>query len=168
MKQILAVSALVFSALPSANASPIYLAMQLGETAASAMIGYRLNAKYSVEAHYYRADSQITHAGVNVDTTTIGTGVVGVAQFPMKLRDVLPYFLFIKTGYEHTRKDEQYSIPSSVTLTLPYTGEVNNKRNQVIVGGGADYDFTRSIRGRMGIDFVGSSKFINLGVIYQF
>ncbi|MGC2165621.1 MAG: hypothetical protein WA632_06370 [Gallionella sp.] len=169
MRQIFAFVILIFiSAFTSASATPIYLGMHLGETAASALIGYHLNERYSVEAHYYRSDSQITHAGVNVDTITAGTGIVGVAQFPMKLRDVLPYFLYVKAGYQHTTNDETYSIPSSVTLTLPYSGKFRNAENQVIVGGGADYEFSRSIRGRIGIDFVGSSKFINLGAIYQF
>ncbi len=79
MKRLLACVILILSATTPASAAPIYVAVQLGETAASALMGYRLNEKYSVEAHYHREDSQFTHAGVSVDTTTVGTGIVAVA-----------------------------------------------------------------------------------------
>jgi hypothetical protein len=168
MKQIRTAAILIFfSIMTPASAIPVYVGMHPGETAANATVGYRLNASYSIEGDCYRSDSQVSHAGVPIDTNKFGTGIAGIAYFQKKLRDVLPYFLFVKAGYERTTSVETYSIPSSVMLTLPYSGTLRNAADQVVAGGGADYDFTRSIKGRVGMDFVGTGKDINLDVIYQ-
>jgi hypothetical protein len=76
--------------------------------------------------------------------------------------------LFVKGGLQHTSNTETYSIPSSVTLTLPYSSKIESGKNQVLFGGGAEYDFTRSLTGRMGMDFLGGKRSINLAAIFKF
>ena len=158
-------SLLIFA---SANAAPLYAGLQIGDNSAGALFGYQINKMYAVEGHYSKSDSRISHSGVSVDTSIVGTGLVGLALFPLRLNEVLPYFLFAKAGYEHTANNEAYSIPTSVTLTLPYNDNIKSSKNQLILGGGAEYDFSKNIMGRMGIDFVGNNKYINLGAIYKF
>jgi hypothetical protein len=126
MKQIHATAILICLAVVTpSNAAPVDVGMHLAETASSATTGYHLSGRYSVETHSYRyrPDCQITHAGVKVDTITVGTGLVGVAQFPMKLGDVLPYLLLVKAGYKHTSKNEKYAKPSAVALTTISRGQ---------------------------------------------
>ncbi len=168
MKRILA--ALFFNTLivVPAMATPLYTGIQLGDDSIGALLGYQINKRYAVEGHFSRSDSNITHAGITVDSTIVGMGVTGIALFPMQLNEVLPYFLFAKAGLERTTNKENYSIPSSVTLTLPFSGNINSHKNQFIVGGGAEYGFTKNIVGRMGIDFVGKDRTINVVAIFQF
>jgi len=168
MKRILVAFLLTFSMFAPAFASPLYAGVQIDDITVSALFGYQFSKMYAVEAHYSKSDSQITHAGVTVDTTTSGAGITGIALFPMKLNEVLPYYLFIKVGYERITNNETYSIPTSATLTLPYSSTITSHKNQSIFGVGAEYDFTRSLVGRMGVDFLGNNRSINLCAIFKF
>lgn len=168
MKRILAAILLSISFFAPASATPIYAGVQMGDNSAGVLFGYQINKVYAVEAHYSKSDSLISHAGVTVDSSMVGTGIVGIAMFPMMLNDVLPYFLFAKAGYERTTHNETYSIPASVTLTFPYNSKITNNQNQFIFGGGAEYGFTKHVMGRMGVDFLGKDKFINLGAVFKF
>lgn len=168
MKRILAAAPLSLLFIAPASAAPLYAGLQIGDDSASALFGYQISKMYAIEAHYSKSDSLISHAGVSVDTSTVGAGLVGLALFPMKLNDVLPYFLFAKAGYEHTTNSETYSIPASVTLTLPYSDTIKSSKNQFIVGGGAEYDFNNHVTGRMGVDFIGDNESIYLAAIYKF
>jgi hypothetical protein len=168
MKRILAAVLLSIFILSPACAEPLYAGIQLDDTSVAALLGYQINKKYAIEAHYSRSDSKITHAGVTVDSTIVGASVVGIALFPMKLNDVLPYSLFAKAGYERTTNNETYSIPASVTLTLPYNSNIISHKNQAIFGGGAEYDFSKNVMGRMGVDFLGKDRSINLAAMYKF
>ena len=169
MKRILAaifINLLITTTTP-AWATPLYAGIQLGDDSIGGLLGFQINKRYAVEGHFSHADSSIAHAGVTVDSTITGLGVTGIALFPMKLNEVLPYFLFAKAGLERTTNKENYYIPSSVTLTLPFNGSIGSHKNQFIVGGGAEYEFTKNIVGRMGVDLVGKNKSINLAAIYK-
>ena len=168
MKRILTAVLLCNFICTPAQASPLYAGLQIDDSTAGVLFGYQISKTYAIEAHYSKSNSQITHAGVTVDTSTTSTGIVGIAQFPMKLRDVLPCNLFVKAGYERTRSTETYSIPTSATLTLPYNGEIESHKNQLIFGGGAEYDFTKYLTGRMGLDFLGKDRSINVAAIFKF
>jgi hypothetical protein len=168
MKQVLAAVFLSIVIFSPACAEPLYAGIHLDDTSVGALLGYQVSKKYAVEAHYSRSDSKISHAGVTVDSSITGVGIVGIALFPMKLNDVLPYSLFAKAGFEHTTNNETYSIPTSVTLTLPYHSNIINRKNQSIFGGGAEYDFSNKVMGRMGVDFLGKDRTINLAAIYKF
>jgi hypothetical protein len=168
MKRILTAGLLCNFIFTPALASPLYAGIQIDDTTAGVLFGYQINKTYAVEAHYSKSNSQISHAGVTVDTSTTGTGIVGIGMFPMKLRNVLPYNLFVKAGYQRTSNTETCSIPTSATLTLPYNSTITSHKNQLIFGGGAEYDFTNSLTGRVGLDFLGKDRSINLAAIFKF
>jgi hypothetical protein len=167
MKRILAVLLFYFITYP-ALAEPLYAGIQLGDNSVGVLFGLRINQTYAVETHYTKSNPSSTHAGLTVDTASTGVGVVGMAMFPMKLGDVLPYDLYVKAGYEHTSNTDTYSVPTSVTLTQPYSGTVSSQKNQFIFGGGAEYGFSKYLKGRTGLDFIGKDRFLNLSVIFRF
>ena len=170
MKRILAaglVCSLIFTHA-YVYASPFYGGFQIDDTASGVFLGYQISKKYAVEVLYSKSDSSIDRAGITVDTSTSSKSIVGIALFPIKLRNVLPCNLYIKAGYQRTNKTETYSVPASVTLTFPYGGKTESYTNQFLLGGGAAYDFTKHLTGRAGIDFVGSDRSVNLTAIYRF
>jgi hypothetical protein len=168
MNRILATVLLYLSAFTPVLAAPLYAGIQIDDTSAGLLFGYPISKTYAIEAHYTKSSSRISHAGVTVDTASTGMGVVGVARFPMKLNDGLPYSLFVKGGYEHTTSTDTCSIPTSATLTLPYDNAITSHKNQVLFGGGAEYDFSTSLIGRLGMDFLGGDRSINLAAIFKF
>jgi long-subunit fatty acid transport protein len=168
MKRIAALALLHCCISTTSFAAPVYAGIQIGDSTAGALFGFQINQTYAVEMHYSKSSSNTTHAGLTVDTATTGIGVVGIASFPVKLRDVLPCNLFVKGGYERTNNTDTYSIPTSVTLTLPYTGTISSQKNQFIFGGGAEYDFSKNLTGRTGLDFLGKNRTLNLSAIFKF
>ncbi|MFZ2161270.1 MAG: hypothetical protein WAW02_03545 [Sideroxyarcus sp.] len=168
MKRILAIVLLyLFTSTPSFAALP-YAGVQIDDNSAGVLVGYPLNKKYAIEAHYTKSNSRIEHAGVTVDTSSTGIGIVGIALFPMKLNDVMPYSLFVKGGYERTTSTESFSIPASITLILPYNDTITTHKNQVIFGGGAELDLAKNLTGRLGLDFLGNNRSIYLAAIFKF
>lgn len=168
MKRILAAALLYSLAYTPAIAAPLYAGLKLGEHSAGAMLGYQVNRLFGIEAHYSRSNSSTLHAGLNVETTSVGKGLVGIFTFPMRLRDTVPYDLFAKVGMERTTATEKYNIPTTVTLTRPYNGTIDSSKNQLILGGGAEYDLSGNLTGRMGLDFIGKDRNFNLGLILKF
>ena len=168
MKRILATALLYSCLLTPAFAGPYYAGLEIGDNSAGALLGFKINRTFGVEAHYSRSNSKTEHAGLNVETTSVGKGLVGVATFPMKLRETVPYDLFVKVGMERTTSTENYNLPTNVTLTLPYNGSINTSKNQLIIGGGAEYDFSSNLAGRMGLDFIGKDRNFKVGAILKF
>ena len=166
MKRILAAVLLTTVTFAQCMAAPLYTGIQIGDKSVGALIGFQIDKRYAIEGHYSRSDSNISHAGVTVDTATTGLGVTGNARFPMKLNDVLPYFLFAKAGWERTTNNETYTVPN--TSALLSSGRITSHKNQFIFGGGAEYEFTKNISGRMGVDLLGKDKSINLAALYKF
>lgn len=170
MNRILAAGLLYFFASAPALAAytPIYAGIQVDNTSGTALLGYQISKMYAVEAHYTNSDTQIAHSGVTSNTKIVGAGLAAIAMFPMKLDGGSPYFLFAKAGYARITKDETYSIPTSVTLTLPYNNSVSNTENRIIFGGGAQYDFYQNVSGRVGIDIAGDKRSVYIGAILRF
>ena len=168
MKRTLAAVLLYGVISTSALAAPIYTGVQLDDTATGIMFGYQIDRTYAVELQYVEANTNVTHAGIVVDTRTSAVGIVGVARFKMKLRNAMLYSLFVKAGYEHVTNTEDYSIPTTVTLTLPYDDTETSNENRLILGGGAEYDFTKHVTGRAGLDFHGTDRSIYLAAMYKF
>lgn len=171
MKRILATILLCLIILliyTRASAEPLYAGIQVDDDSVGILFGYSITKRYSVEAHYIRTNSSISHAGVTVDTLSTGIGIVGIALFPLKLNNVLPYSLFLKGGYQHTSSSETCSIPSSATLTLPYNNTIDSSKNQALFGGGAQLDLAKNLTGRMGLDFLGKQRSLYLTAIYSF
>ena len=169
MKRILAATLLLSNIIfTPAIATPLYAGIQIGDDSVGAFLGYQINRMFAVEAHYAKSNSNISHAGVTVDTSTVSKGIVGIATFPMKLREVLPYDLFVKAGYERTNTTDTYSSPASFPSLIPNNGSISSQKNQLIIGGGAEYDFTKYLTGRMGLDFLGKDRSINVAAIFKF
>lgn len=168
MKRILAAALLYSCTHTLAYAGPYSAGIKIGDHSVGALMGFQINRTFGVEAHYSRSNSSTLHAGLNVETTSIGKGIVGIATFPMKLRETVPYDLFVKVGMERTTSTEKYHIPTTVTLTLPYYGSINTSKNQLIIGGGAEYDFSSNLSGRMGLDFIGKDRHFNVAAIFKF
>lgn len=170
MKRILAAGLLCSLIFTPAYtyAFPLYGGFQIDDTTSDVFLGYQISNKYAVEVLYSKSDSSLDRAGVTVETSTSSKSIVGIALFPIKLRNVLPCNLYIKAGYQRTSKTETYFVPASVTLTFSYGGKMESYTNQFIFGGGAAYDFTKHVTGRVGVDFVGSDRSVNLAAIYRF
>lgn len=170
MNRILAAGLLYFTASTPAIAAytPFYAGIQGDNTSGSAMLGYQINRVYAAEAHYTKSDTHIAHAGVTSDTNIYAAGLSALAMLPMKLSGGSSYFVFIKAGYERINKEETYTIPSSVTLTLPYNDTINSVENRIIFGGGAQFEFYQNVNGRVGIDIVGDKRSVYLGAIFKF
>lgn len=168
MKRTLAAVLLSSTISAPALAVPLYAGIQIDDTSTGILFGYQIDNTYAVELQYSESDSSITHAGIIVDSKTVDTSIVGIARFPMKLRKTTPYYLFVKAGYVHSSTTDDYSIPSSVTLTLPYSDTKTSDENQLVLGGGAELNFSNKLSGRVGLDFRGTDRTINLVAIYKF
>ncbi len=168
MKRILTAGLLWNFFFTPACAFPLYAGFQVDHITSDVFLGYQISNKYGIEIHASKSESSVTHAGVTVDTSSTSKSIVGIALFPIKLRNVLPCNLFVKAGYERTNKTETYSIPVSITLSLPYSGRIDSYSNQFVLGGGAEYDFTKHLTGRTGLDIRSSDRSFNMAVIYKF
>jgi hypothetical protein len=166
MKRTLAAALITIVTSAQCMAAPLYTGMQIGDKSVGALIGCQIDKRYAIEGRYSRSDSNISHAGVTVDTATTGLGVTGNAKFPMKLNDVLPYALFVKAGWERTTNNETYTVPN--TSALLSSGRITSYKNQFIFGGGAEYEFSKNFSGRIGLDLIGKDKSINLATLYEF
>ena len=168
MKRFIAAVLVSGFSLSPAFATPMYAGVQVDDNTAGVLFGFRINNAFAIEAHYSKSSSSNTNAGITIDTSKVGVGVAGLALFPMKLNDVLSYNLYLKAGFEHTSSTDTYTIPDSVTLTLPYSGKIDSTKNQALFGGGAEYDFSKYLAGRMGVDFQGKKRSIYLNAIFKF
>lgn len=168
MKRILAMALMCCASFAPAYAAPLYTGLQVGDTSVGILFGYQIDRTYGVELHYIEAYPNITHAGITVDTKTASAGLAGVARFHMKLRDVVPYDLFVKVGYEHVEITDDYSIPTSVTLSVPYNDTQTSTKNQVVLGGGVEYGFNKNLAGRAGLELKDTDRSFNMAVIYKF
>jgi hypothetical protein len=96
MNRILAVILMSLFAFTPVIAAPLYAGIQIDDNSAGLLFGYPINKTYAVEVHYTKSNSRTEHAGVTIDTSSTGLGIAGIALFPMRLNDVLPYSLFLK------------------------------------------------------------------------
>jgi hypothetical protein len=168
MKRILAAAFLYSCTFTPCIASPVYAGIQIGDDSVAPFLGYQINKMFAVEAHYSKRNSSISHAGVTVDTSTVSRGIIGIATFPMKLREVLPYDLFVKAGYVRSSTTDTYSSPASFPSLIPDNGSISSQKNQIIIGGGAEYNFSNNLTGRVGLDYLGHDRTINLSAIFKF
>lgn len=168
MKRTLVVVLLYPLLLTPSLAEPLYAGIQVDVNSIGILFGSQIDRTFSVEGRYLRSSSNVDHAGVTVDTKATNVGVACLARLPMKLNDGQPYFLFARAGAEYVSKDEKYYIPTSVTLTQPYSGKSTNHNFKPLVGGGIELSFTRTVSGRAALDFVGKDRSINLAAIMNF
>ena len=153
-----------FAAPASAAYTSIYAGIQLDNTTGGVMLGYQINKTYAIEAQVSRTEIHLNNSGLSSDKNITAAGLSALALLPMKLEGGSNYYLFAKAGYERINKDETYSSPNSIV----YNGTVTSSENRVILGGGAQYDFYKSLSGRAGIDIVGDTRSIYLSAIFKF
>jgi hypothetical protein len=148
--------------------TPIYVGMQVDNTSGRVLLGYQIDKAYAVEAHYTKTSINTSHAGITADTDIDAVGVSALLQFPAKLSGGSPYIVFAKLGYERRNKEDSYTVPLSVTFTVPYRDSVKNVENLAVAGVGVQYNFYSGLSGRAGIDIVGNEPSVYLGAIFKF
>lgn len=160
MKQIIAAALLTIAIAAPAMAqdSPFYAGVQLGDDYVGAYGGYQIDKMYSAEIHYLDFDTA-SFPGPARTTNVSSIGVSGVAMFPMKLNKAPPFSLFAKLGVERTT-----AKTTSATAAFNYT--VHD--TELILGGGAQYDFNNKVSARLGLDIAGEADSLYLSAILKF
>lgn len=151
---------------PKTDATRLYTGAQLGDSTIGGILGLQLNKTYSVEARYDYIDT------VYQPNTTIKASCVSIAalgMYPVKFGDMDPFFIFGKAGYERTTSKSTTYDPGIPAYGLPATTTITTTvRKRVTVGAGVQYDFSRDVSGRIGINAVGSDHSAYLTAIYKF
>jgi opacity protein-like surface antigen len=137
----------------------------LGDSIVGGLLGLQINKMYSVEVRY---DYKDTVYEPNNTVKSSSTGIAGVAMFPLKLTDMEPFFIFAKAGYERTKVESTTTDPGIPGFFSPTTTVTTTVRKRVVVGAGAQYDFTRDVSGRIGWNAIGSDHSVYLAAIYKF
>ncbi|MBI5889817.1 MAG: outer membrane beta-barrel protein [Nitrosomonadales bacterium] len=155
---------------PSANAANdsshwLYLGAQLGDSVVGALLGLQFTKAYSLEFRYDYVDTVYQPNG-KINASSTGAAVVGM--FPVKFGDLDSFFIFAKGGYERTREKTTINDPGIPGLFPATTTISTTVRKRVTVGAGVQYDFTRDVSGRMGMNAVGSDHSVYLAAIYKF
>lgn len=158
MKKIaIAVLLSAFAAAPAVAAdSPFYAGAQLGDGYIGGFGGYQIDKMYSVEASYIKSDSVSTPL---IETDRSSIGVVGVAMFPLTLKGAPPFSLFARAGIERTSTKVKSTI-FGTSISATETG--------LVLGGGAQYDFSKNFSARLGLDIEGESDSLYLSALYKF
>lgn len=147
----------------------IYIGTQLGDSIVGALVGLQLNKMYSVEARYDYVDTIYLPTS---DTKSSNIGIAGVALFPLrlsdfKLNDMEPFYVFAKVGYERSTKKVTTNDPGIPPFFPATTTAVTTVKSRLLIGGGAQYDFSKKFSGRVGVNFIGSDNSVYLTVIYK-
>jgi len=143
----------------------LYVGAQLGDSIVGALLGLQINKMYSLEFRYDYVDPIYQP---NYTFNSSSAGIAGIAMFPLKLNDMEPFFIFVKAGYERTKDKSTTYDPGLPGYFPPTTTVTTTTRNRVVVGAGAQYDFTRSVSGRIGMNSIGSDHSVYLAAIYKF
>jgi hypothetical protein len=149
-----------------ADATRLYVGAQLGDSVVGGMLGLQINKTYALEVRYDYIDT------VYQPNTTIkasSTSIVGIGMYPIKFGDMEPFFIFLKAGYERNTTRSTTNDPGIPAYGLPATTTVTTTvRKRVVVGTGVQYDFSRDVSGRIGVNAVGSDHSVYLAAIYKF
>lgn len=144
--------------------SRIYLGAQLGDSIVGGLVGLQISKMYSLEARYDYVDTIYLP---NENTKSSNIGISGVALFPLKLSDMEPFYVFAKAGYERSMVKKTYSDPGTPPFIPASTTVTTTVRQRLLIGGGAQYDFSKKFSGRVGVNFIGSDNSLYLAVIYK-
>jgi hypothetical protein len=150
---------------PSADATRVYVGAQLGDSIVGGLLGLQINKTYSLEARYDYVDT------VYLPNTTVkasSVGIAGIGMYPFKFADMEPFYLFGKAGYERNTTKSTTSDPGIPGLFLPTTTVTTTARKRVVVGAGVQYDFSRDVSGRIGMNAVGGDHSTYIAAIYKF
>lgn len=150
--------------------SRIYLGAQLGDSIVGGLVGLQISKMYSVEVRYDYVDTVYIP---NSNTKSSNIGLSGVALFPLKLSelklsDMEPFYVFAKTGYERSTVKTTITDPGLGTPGFSPTSNTSTiVKGRLLIGGGAQYDFTKKFSGRVGVNFIGSDNSVYLTVLYK-
>ncbi|NOU00303.1 MAG: outer membrane beta-barrel protein [Gallionella sp.] len=147
----------------------IYIGTQLGDSIVGALVGLQINKMYSVEARYDYVDTIYLPTS---NTKSSNIGLAGVVLFPLKLsdfklNDMEPFYVFAKAGYERSTKKITTNDPGIPPFFPATTTVVTTVKSRLLIGGGAQYDFSKKFSGRVGVNFIGSDNSVYLTVIYK-
>lgn len=159
MKKLIA--ALLLSAgvaAPAFAESPFYVGAELGDGYIGALGGYQINKTFSVEAHYYDIDRKDIPYG-HVDASAFG--IAGVATFPITLKGAPPFSLFASVGVDRTKVKQRTDVFGTTTSS-------SDTETDVVVSGGAQYDFNKNWSARAGLHLNGYDDSLFLNAIYRF
>jgi opacity protein-like surface antigen len=152
MKKITAAVLLsMAAAAPALAETPFYIGAQAGDHYIGILGGYQIDKMFSVEGHYYDLD-RTAPVGTSASASIIG--VAGVAMFPLNLKNVPQLSLFAKVGAERT--------------SVKVSGVSNTTETDLLIGGGAQYDFNKNFSARAGVNFTGNADSLNISGIYRF
>lgn len=147
------------SATPALAANaPVYAGLQLGDEYVGIFGGYQLDQMYSVEVSYLTFDT-VSVPGIETDASSIG--VAGVAMFPVKPQGMPPFSLFAKAGFERVTAEAKATFLGTTVTT-------KKTETNLVLGGGAQYNFNSNVSARLGIDIEGEADSLYLSAIYKF
>ena len=165
MKKIIAVlllSGAAFATPALAASSPVYAGLQLGDEYVGVFGGYQLDQMYSVEVSYLQFDKVTSSGGgISAEAEASSIGVAGVAMFPVKPQGMPPFSLFAKAGFERVTAEAKATF-------LGTTVSTKKTETNLVLGGGAQYNFNNNVSGRLGIDIEGEADSLYLSAIYKF
>ncbi len=168
---IVLMSAVVAAALPvqaaaasPSNATRFYVGAQLGDSAAGGILGIQINSSFSLEARYDYID---TENQPNTTTDAYCIGLTGIGMYPVKFGKMAPFYLFMKAGYEQTTTETTTHDPGLPPFP-PSTVVTTTEEKRVVVGAGAQFDFSQDFSGRVGMNAVGSDHTAFITAIYKF
>ncbi len=150
--------------------SRIYLGAQLGDSIVGGLVGLQISKMYSVEVRYDYVDTVYIP---NSNTKSSNIGISGTALFPLKLSDLKlsdmePFYVFAKAGYERSTVKTTTTDPGLGTPGFsPTSNTTTIVKGRLLIGGGAQYDFTNKFSGRIGVNFIGSDNSVYLSVLYK-
>jgi hypothetical protein len=142
----------------------LYAGAQLGDSIVGGLVGLQISKMYSLEARYDYVD---TLYQPNNTVKSYSVGLAGIAMFPLKLGDMEPFFIFAKAGYERTTEKSTVSDPGLPGLFPPTITVTTIQRKRVTVGTGVQYDFSRNVSGRFGVNALGSDHSVYLAAILK-
>jgi hypothetical protein len=142
----------------------LYAGAQLGDSIVGGLVGLQINRMYSLEARYDYVDT-VYQPNNTVKSSSVG--IAGIAMFPLRLSDMEPFAIFAKAGYERTTDKSTTSDPGLPGLFPPSTTVTTIKRKRVTVGAGVQYDFSKKVSGRIGMNAIGSDHSAYLAAIFK-
>jgi hypothetical protein len=149
----------------TADATRVYVGAQLGDSIAGGLLGLQINKTYSLEARYDYIDTVYLP---NNTTKASSVGIAGIGMYPIKISEMEPFYIFGKAGYERNTTKLTTSDPGIPGLFSPTTTVTTTVRKRAVVGAGVQYDFSRDVSGRIGMNSVGGDHSTYIAAIYKF
>jgi hypothetical protein len=149
----------------NANATRLYIGAQLGDSIVGGLLGLQINRAFSFEARYDYIDT-IYQPNTTIKASSTGAALLGM--HPVQLGDMDPFSIFLKAGYERTTTKTTTDDPGIPGLLAATTTVTTTVRKRAVVGAGVQFDLSRDVSGRFGMNAVGSEHSVYITAIYKF